>query len=165
MPATFWPTRSKTSCPATPFARGSGAARRLLISSLILLGGCRGTDVVARSAYEPNVPAPGPEEFDRSAKILFKQCTIAFGEDRWDGVIADARRLQMTGKKWGDQKPNDAEHRSAAERLQAGAKRLEEAAAKGDATAAAKALGEVAEALTKLRVKDPPHPAEPAKKD
>jgi hypothetical protein len=89
---------------------------------------------------------------------------IAFGEDRWDGVIADARRLQMTGKKWGDQKPTDAEHRAAAERLQASARRLEEAATKSDATAAAKALGEVAEALTKLRVKDPPTPA-PAKKE
>ena len=124
-----------------------------------MLGGCRGTDVVARSAYEPDLAAPSAEEFDRSSKILFKQCIVAFGEDRWDSVVADAKRLQLTGKKWGDQKANDPERLKSAERLQSACRQLEQAATSADATAVSKALGEVAEALTKLRVANPqPNP-------
>jgi hypothetical protein len=137
----------------------------------LLLAGCQTTDAVNRNAYEPNVPPPGADEFDRSAKILFKRCILAFGEDRWDGVAADARRLQAIGKKWGEHPPNDAaraaEHRQATERLRAGSRSLEQAALKADAAGVSKALGEVAESLTKLHFTDarPAPAAAPAKKD
>jgi hypothetical protein len=132
---------------------------------LLLLAGCQGTgDVAARSAYEPDSPAPDASEFDRSTKILFKRCIIAFGEDRWDGVIADAKRLQAAGKKWSQQPGLDVERKQATERLQVGARHVEEAAAKSDAAAVSKALGEVAEALAKLHVPAPASPS-PAKKE
>jgi hypothetical protein len=154
MPATSLPTRWRTSSPATRSDRGLGLGRRLLISSLLLLGGCRGTEVVNRGAYEPSVPAPGVDEFERSSKLLFKQCIVAFGEDRWDGVVTDSKRLQMVARKWAGQKPVDgsraAEHKQAADRLEAGARNLEQAALKADSAAVSKSLGEIAEALTKL---------------
>jgi len=147
------------------FGQGSAAARRLLISSLLALAGCAATDSVNRSAYEPNIPAPGVDEFERSSRLLFKRVVIAFGEDRWDGVVSDAKRLQMIGHKWDEQKPTDparlAEHHQAAQRLENGAKTLEQAALKADAAAVSKALGEVAEALSRLHFTDV-HPAPPA---
>lgn len=165
MPATSSPIRRRISSPATRSAPALGAVRRLLISSFLALAGCSATETVNRSAYEPNIPAPGVDEFERSSRLLFKRCVIAFGEDRWDGVVSDARRLQMIGRKWDDQKPADqarlAEHHQAAQRLEASAKTLEQAALKADAAAVSKSLGEVAEALSKLHFTDV-HPAPPA---
>src|SRR4051812_35010324 len=154
----FWRTHWTTSCPGTRSAPASAAARRLLISGLLLATGCQTTDAVNRGAYEPNVPPPGGDEFDRSAKILFKRCILAFGEDRWDGVVTDAKRLEAIGKKWGEQRANEpgraAELRQAAERLQSGSRHLAQAALKADSADVSKALGEVADALTKLHFTD-----------
>ena len=95
-------------------ARASAARRPLLISSLLFLAACQGTEVVNRGAYDANIPAPGVEEFERSSKLLFKRCIVAFGEDRWDGIIGDSKRLQQIARKWSEQKPTDpnrsAEH-------------------------------------------------------
>jgi hypothetical protein len=144
---------------------------------LLLLGGCQGTEVVNRGAYEPNIPAPGVEEFERSSKLLFKRCIVAFGEDRWDGVVTDSKRLQQIARKWADQKPTDskkaAEHVQATARLQDASKKLEQAALKADAAGVSRSLGEVAESLTKLHFADvhptpvatPPAATPPAKKE
>jgi hypothetical protein len=163
MPATSWPTRSKTSCPPTRSVRASAAKRPLLISAFLILAGCQSTDVVARSAYEPDSPAPDAIEFDRSSKILFKRCIVAFGEDRWEGVTSDAKKLQATAKKWSQQKGVSAEQKPALDKLMSGSLHLEEAGTKADAKAVSTALGEVADALAKLHVAAPP--AVPAKKE
>lgn len=163
MPATSWPTRSKTTCPATPSVRGWAARPLLLTSAFLVFAGCQSTDVVARSAYEPDSPAPDAVEFDRSAKILFKRCIVAFGEDRWGGVTSDAKKLQATAKKWSQQKDVSAEQKPALDKLMSGSLHLEEAGTKADAKAVSTALGEVADALAKLHVAAPP--AAPAKKE
>jgi len=143
----------------------------------MVLGACQGTEVVNRGAYEPNIPSPGVDEFERSSKVLFKRCIVAFGEDRWDGVVADSKRLQQIALKWTDQKPADpkkaSDHGQAVHALQDGSKKLELAALKADAAGVSKALGQVADSLTKLHFTDvhpsptaPPAPANPpAKKE
>lgn len=170
----FLPIRWRTSSPATRSVPESGATRRVLISSFLLLVGCQGTEVVNRAAYEPNIPAPGPGEFERSTKLLFKRCIVAFGEDRWDGVIGDAKRLQQISQKWANQKPTDAkratDHAQAVAALQTGSKHLETAALKADSAAVSKSLGEVADALSKLHFTDvhpgpTPLASPPAKKE
>jgi hypothetical protein len=160
-----------------PSAPASALGRRLLISSLFVLGGCQGTEVVNRGAYEPNTPAPGVEEFERSSKLLFKRSIVAFGEDRWDGVVTDSKRLQQIARKWAEQKPTDPkraeEHVQATKRMETASKNLEKAALKADAAGVSRSLGEVAESLTKLHFADvhptpaatPPAATPPAKKE
>jgi hypothetical protein len=141
-----------------PSVQASAVRRPLLISSLLLFGACQGTEVVNRGAYEPNIPAPGVEEFERSSKLLFKRCIVAFGEDRWDGVVGDSKRLQQIARKWAEQKPTDAkrsaEHVQTTKRLETASRNLEQAALKADAAGVSRSLGEVAETLTKLHFTD-----------
>ena len=158
MPGIFSPTHWRTSSPGMRSVPALAVRRPLLISSLLLLGACQGTEVVNRGAYEPNIPAPGVEEFERSSKLLFKRCIVAFGEDRWDGVVGDSKRLQQIARKWSEQKPTDpkqsAEHVQAAKQLETASKNLEQAALKADAAGVSRSLGEVAETLTKLHFTD-----------
>jgi hypothetical protein len=91
---------------------------------------------------------------------LFKRCVSAFGDDDWEQMRTDAKRLESLAERWRERPSKSAKHATAKRewttKLAAASKRLGEAAGKKDSALASSVLGEASTAVARLREIEPP---------